>query len=154
MLKATKNDPDLPGLKEALAGPHRHEFIDAIKQEIEEVEKLGTWNVVKRSKVPEGANILQCTWVLRIKRYLDGRLRKFKARICARGDQQVEGIDYDESFAPVVSWGTVRLFLCLSAKMGWATRQVDFSNAFVQAYLTEEVYMRFPPLFGDPTAEE
>ena len=159
LLKAGKADPDLPTLREAMNGPHRDEFIKAMKSEIDDLEKHETWHTVKESEVPAKAdgtkaNILPCTWVLRIKRYPDGRLRKFKARICARGDRQIAGVDYGESFAPVVSWSTVRLLLCMSVKLGWETRQVDFSNAFVQASLKEEVYMRMPPGFEEASGEQ
>ena len=91
-----------------MSGPHRDEFIEAMKSEIDDLVKHKTWHSVSESQVPAKAdgtkaNILPCTWVLRIKRYPDGRLRKFKARICARGDRQIAGVDYGESFAPVVS---------------------------------------------------
>jgi hypothetical protein len=103
--------------------------------------------VVPRASLPATVNVLPSTWAFKIKRYPDGRLRKFKARFCARGDRQVEGIDYFEKYAPVVSWTTVRLMISLSINYGWATRQVDFSNAFVQADLKEDVYISLPACF-------
>jgi hypothetical protein len=147
LMKAHKQDPDLPTLGEAMAGPHRDEFRKAMVQEIQELEAHDTWKVVRRDDMPEGANVLPGTWALKIKRYPDGRLRKFKARFCARGDRQVEGVDYFEKYAPVVSWSTVRLVMSLSIQQGWKTKQVDFSNAFVQASLNEEVYMELPAMF-------
>ncbi len=153
LMKAQSNDPDLPPLHVALAGPHREEFLAAMRDEISELEKHGTWTVVKRRKLPEGANVLPSTWALRIKRYPDGRVRKFKARFCARGDKQVEGVDYFEKYAPVVSWSTVRMLLVMSIDLGWETRQVDFSNAFVQAELNEEVYIKMPQHFVDSTGD-
>ncbi len=149
LLKSKGNDPDLPTFQQAMTGSYRQEFLDAMQVEIKELEAHNTWIVVKMSEVPKSANILPCTWVFRIKRYPDGRLRKFKARICARGDKQIEGVDYDETYSPVVSWSTVRLLLVLTTKFGWKTRQVDFSNAFVQAKLKEQVYMKVPAMFVD-----
>jgi Reverse transcriptase (RNA-dependent DNA polymerase) len=154
MLKATKSDPDCPTLQEALAGPQREEFLEAMAKEIEELEQHGTWTVTQKSAVPEGANILPSTWVLRIKRYPDGRFRKVKARFCARGDRQIEGVDYFEKYAPVVSWTTVRLLLCMSITQGWKTRQVDFSNAFVQATLDKAVYIKLPAGFEGNSGEQ
>lgn len=154
MLKATKSDPDGPTLQEALAGPQRAEFLEAMAKEIDELEKHGTWTVTPKASVPEGANILPSTWVLRIKRYPDGRFRKVKARFCARGDRQIEGVDYFEKYAPVVSWTTVRLLLCMSITQGWKTRQVDFSNAFVQATLDKEVYIKLPAGFEGTSGEQ
>jgi hypothetical protein len=74
---------------------------------------------------------------------------KNKARFCVRGDKQIAGVDYFESYAPVASWSTVRMVMNLAIQRGWATRQVDFSNAFVQATLKEEVYVELPEMFRD-----
>ncbi len=155
MLKASSSnlDPDLPNLSEAMRGPHRDEFLEAMGAEIAALEKHSTWTLVKRTSVPEGANVLPSTWVFRIKRFPDGRYRKTKARFCMRGDKQQEGVDYFDKYAPVVSWSTVRLLLCLSISNGWKTRQVDFSNAFVQAELNEDVYVQLPAMFQGPNGE-
>jgi histone deacetylase 1/2 len=67
-----------------------------------------------------------------------------------RGDKQVAGVDYFESYAPVVSWTTVRLLMSLSLAFNLETRQTDFSNAFAQAYLKEEVYVELPQGFQPP----
>ena len=118
-----------------------------MKQEIKELEKHNTWTVIKRSEAPQGKNVIPGTWALKIKRFPDGRLRKFKERFCVRGDRQVEGVDYFEKWAPTVSWATVRILLCLTLSQGWVTKQVDFSNAFVQATLKEGVYVSLPEGF-------
>jgi hypothetical protein len=76
-------------------------------------------------------------------------MRKNKARFCVRGDKQIAGIDYFESYAPVASWSTIRMVMNLAIQRGWATRQVDFSNAFVHATLKEEVYVELPEMFCD-----
>lgn len=96
--------------------------------------------------MPKGANILPAgTWVFHIKqRYPDGRQCKFKAQFCVRGDRQVKGVDYFEKYSPVVSWSTVRMMLSLTVSQNLVTRQVDFSNAFVQATLNKDVYIQAP----------
>ena len=68
---------------------------------------------------------------MKIKRYPDGRLRKFKGRFCIRRGKQVEGIDYFDKWAPIISWSTIRMLLCLILNQGWVTKQVYFSNVFV-----------------------
>jgi hypothetical protein len=148
-LKAAKNDPDSPRLDQAMMGPHREEYVEAMVKEIGDLERHGTWTVVKRSSVPEGKKVLPSTWALKLKRYPDGRPRKFKARFCVRGDFQEEGVDYFESYSPVVQWSTVRLLLTLSVHEDWSCRQIDFSNAFVQATLDEETYVSLPRMFYD-----
>ena len=69
-----------------------------------------------------------------------------KARFCVRGDKQEAGVDYFETYAPVVSWTTIRMMLTLSIVMNLKTRQVDFSNAFAQAELhgDEQVFVELP----------
>ena len=65
----------------------------------------------------------------------------------------MEGVDYFDKYSPIVSWTTVRLLLCLSMSNGWKTRQVDFSNAFLQASLNEDIYVTIPAMFGGPQGE-
>ena len=72
---------------------------------------IKVWNVVERVA---GMNILPGTWVFKRKRYPDGKVKKFKARFCARGDQQKEGIDFTETYALVVQWTTVRMMLIIA----------------------------------------
>ena len=155
-LKANKRDPDTPTYHEAMNGQHRSEFEEAMVQEITELEDHKTWTAVKKRSLPQGAKVLPSTWAYQIKRFPDGRHRKFKARFCVRGDRQVEGVDYTEKYSPVVSWSTVRMLLCLSISQGLHTRQVDFSNAFVQAELkTDEfIYIEVPKGFDYGTNED
>ena len=110
--------------------------------------------MIHRDKLPEGANVLPSTWVYAFKRDPAAEIKKHKARFCVKGDKQIEGVDYVDSYAPVVSWSTVRIMLGLAIKQGWATRQVDFSNAFVQETLDEEVYVSLPAMFQDETKKD
>ena len=143
---AKKKNPDCPTYQEAMCGPHKEDFELAMVDEIDGLEKNKTWKVVPKSTVPEGVKVIPGTWAFVIKRYPDGRHCKFKARYCAHGDCQVEGIDYDEKYSPVVSWSTVRMMLCMTANQGLATKQVDFSQAFTQVELSadEEIYIQVP----------
>ena len=77
-------------------------------------------------------------------------MRKLKARLCVRGDQQVEGIDFFETYAPVVAWSTVRLLLVLMVTLPLASKQVDYTLAFVHADLEDEIYVEMPRLFQKP----
>jgi hypothetical protein len=155
-LKASKKDPDSPSFQEAMTGPYREEFLEAMRVEVSELENHQCWDVVAATSVPEGAKVLPTMWVFKIKRYPDGRVRRFKARLVVRGDFQVEGEDYDEKYAPVVPWSTVRLMLSIAASQGLATRQVDFSNAFVQAHLheTKPIYVKAPPTFHSDVSDQ
>ena len=123
-----------------------------MEAEINTLEELDTYDIVPREEVGE-ATILDSTWAFKTKRYPDGRTGKHKARICVRGDQQENGYDYFDTYAPVVSWNTVRLLLILTATLGLHTKQVDYTLAFCQAKLDPReppIYVEMPRMFEKP----
>ena len=128
----------------AMLQPDWEEFRKAATLEIETLQSMRTWKEVERYLVPIEANVLGGTWVFRRKRNPEGKIIKYKARFCVRGDQQVAGVDYFESYAPVTMWYTVRMMFILSILYNWYTVQVDYTNAFAQAFLKETVYMEVP----------
>ena len=82
-----------------------------------------------------------CKWVFKIKRDSNGNIAKYNARLVAKGYLQQYGLDYAETFSPVVKLATVRIVLALAVQFGWSFKQLDVSNAFLQGVLQEEVYM-------------
>ncbi len=144
-------DPDNPTFQQAMHGPDASEYIAAMKLEIHTLVQQRTWVSVPR---PKHKNVLKGTWAFKLKRLPDGTAYRHKARFCARGDLQKEGIDFFETYAPVVQWSTIRLLLSTVLTEKWTTRQVDYTNAFAQAELHEEVYVEFPRLFGPPSGED
>ena len=139
---AAKNkDPDTLSYDEAMAEfEHLQAWRDAALKEIKQLEEKGCWEECLKSEA-NGAPIIPCTWVFRIKRNPAGDIIKRKGRICLRGDL----MDSDEeSFAPVCSWTSVRLFLVLAMIMGWKTVSVDWNNAFIQAILDKPIHMSIP----------
>ena len=105
---------------------------------------MKTWVEVARKSVQPNINILDGTWVFARKRNPKGKITKYKGRFCVRGDQQEYGVDYFESYAPVASWGTIRIMLIISIIANLATVQVDYTNAFAQAPIKENVYIKVP----------
>jgi hypothetical protein len=130
-LAAKANADDNPDWHTAMNGPDREGYWNAMCKELETLtEQKHAWDVVDREP---WMNVLPSTWAFKCKRYPDGLIKKLKARFCVRGDRQRAGVDYFETFAPVVSWTTVRLMLILSLILNLSTRQVDYTAAFLHA---------------------
>jgi len=83
---------------EAMNGEYGEEYWGTMGVEMQALQRATTWKVIARNQVPSGTNVLPLTWVLKLKHYPDGRPRKFKARLCIRGDKQVEGTNYTDKY--------------------------------------------------------
>ena len=143
-----KYDPDMPNYWQAMSGDEAESWYDALITELENLIKRKTWTVVKIPEIgkslPKG-DVIPVTWVFKKKRHPDFSFLKYKGRLCVRGDLQRKQTDV-ESYAPVVSWTTIRLMLSLSCFLHLKTVCVDFSNAFAQADIPEgqHVYIKIP----------
>ena len=103
--------------------------------------KNDVWDVVLR---PKDKFAVTLKWLYKIKHGADGSAEKFKARFVAQGFSQKEGIDYDEIFAPVARYTTIRSITSLAASQGWSLNQMDVKTAFFHGSLKEEVYVEQP----------
>jgi hypothetical protein len=116
-------------------------------EEIAALERTGTWYLVSP---PPGVHPITCKWVYKIKTRSDGSLERYKARLVARGFQQEQSRDYDETFAPVAHMTTVHTLLAVASIRHWSVSQLDVQNAFLNGELHEEVYMQPPPWYSVP----
>lgn len=139
------NDADTPNWHQAMNGPNADGFWQACEKEINTLIDMDVWEVVERKP---WMKVIPSTWAFKVKRFPDGLVRSLKSRFCCRGDRQEKDIDYFDTYAPVVKWTTVRLILVLVAQLGLASKQVDFTAAFVHADIDR------PPNWDDMTPLE
>ncbi|GAA5917213.1 hypothetical protein JCM5296_005908 [Sporobolomyces johnsonii] len=140
---------DAPSYRQAMDGPDVEKWTLAMEAELAAFDATGTWEE-ELVDLPAGRRAIAVKWVLLVKRDVDGRVIKYKARLVARGDMQVEGVDFDETFSSTVRLTTVRLVLSLLASHPhWQHRQFDISNAYLLGTLDNEIYIKQPPGFVD-----
>jgi histone deacetylase 1/2 len=132
-----------PDYRVALSSPH---WRTTMETEFTALQRNHTWRLVPPRS---GLNIIDCKWVFKIKRKADGTIDRYKARLVAKGFKQRYGLDYEDTFSPVVKPTTIRLLLSMALTHGWHIRQLDIQNAFLHGVLEEEVFMRQPPGFED-----
>ena len=97
----------------------------------------GTWSLVSP---PPNTNIVGCKWVYRVKLKVNGSIECYKAHLIAKGFHQEEGIDYFDTFSPIVKPTSIRLVLNIALPLKWSPRQLDINNAFLHGTLNEIVY--------------
>jgi histone deacetylase 1/2 len=97
--------------------------------------KNKTWHLVPPE---QGRNIIDCKWVYKIKRKADGSIDRYKTRLVAKGFKQRYGIDYEDTFSPVVKAAKIRLVLSIAVSSGWNLRQLDVQNAFLHVSLRKK----------------
>jgi hypothetical protein len=103
-----------------------------------------TWDLVA---LPKGKKLVRCKWVYITKYASDGSVERHKAWLVAKGFSQVEGIDYNETFAPIEKMKPIRLVLALVASLKWEFHHMDVKYSFLHGYLQEEIYMEQPPSY-------
>ena len=128
-----------------MKSPQSKEWLNAMKQEINDLKKQGTWSIVKRTNQKK----ITVKWVFKIKYNSKNEIIKYKARLVARGFQQIKGIDYETIFSPVARASTIRYVCALSAHYNLEMHHLDFKNAFVQSTLSELIYIEVPDGFSD-----
>ena len=153
----TKTNNEVFTLKEMLVQEDKEEFIKAMHEEVEAIFKEKIWKRVPRKLMEnyhkeqreKGIKInreqLMMIWSFKRKRKPDGTLDKHKARLCCHGGQQEWGITYWDTYAPVVSWSSVRILMTLANLHALHTKAVDFIQAYPQAKIKAIIFLKTPP---------
>jgi len=132
-------------LTDALNSPEKDKWKPAWEAELTSLAKNKTWVI---EPLPAGRTAIGCRWLFRKKG--DGR---YKVRLVAKGFSQKPGIDYDETYAPVAKFTTIRVLLALSCESNWEVHGMDVKTAFLNSALQETVYMQIPEGVSIPTKE-
>lgn len=127
--------------EEALSGPDREDWIKAMAYEWKSIIDNNTWDIVDR---PREQKVIKSRVVLRNKYTPDGNIERRKARVVAKGFSQRPGIEYNETFAPVVRMESIRAIIALAAQYGMIVNQCDVTTAYLNGTLKETVHMEIP----------
>lgn len=139
----SSTEPEEPSTyTEALSSPESDKWQAAMQEELRSLHDAETWTLVDRRP---GMKVIKSKWVYRIKRDENGEIQRYKARLVAVGASQVQGIDYHETYSPVVKLTSLRLLLALANEENMAIRQLDVKTAYLHGVLEEEVFMEQPP---------
>ncbi|GJW26592.1 retrovirus-related pol polyprotein from transposon TNT 1-94 [Tanacetum coccineum] len=122
-------------------------WIEAMQEELNEFERLEVWELVPR---PDCVMVITLKWIYKVKLDELGGVLKNKACSVARGYRQEEGIDFEESFAPVARLEDIHIFIAFAAHMNMVVYQIDVKTVFLNGILREEVYVSKPDGFVDP----
>ena len=137
-------------MKEARTNEHSREWMSAADSEYNSLVENETWRLVE---LPPGRKTIGCKWVFKAKHDSDGRVSRFKACLVAQGYAQKYGIDYDEAFAPVVRFSSIRTLLAFAIQNNMVVHQMDVVTAFLNGKLDENIYMRQPEGYVQPGKE-
>ena len=141
---AEADNNDTYTFRQMLKQPDAAEFVKAMIKEADDHETRDHWEVIPRWQKPLADKTILAIWSFKRKRFPDGRINKWKARLCAHGGMQTYGVNYWETYAPTVNWISVRFLLIVAQVLDLNTQAIDFVLAFPQADLDVPIYMELP----------
>jgi len=144
-LAVKKQKPGEVPFDEAMNGPNREKWKQAIKEELYAMEANNVWTIVPRPNIAAGITLLGLMFVLKQKFDLFGEIQRFKARLCILGNNAKKGIDYDETYAPVSKIASFRIFFSIVVQLCMYLFQLDFDTAFLNAFVDTQIYANPPP---------
>ncbi len=146
IVKSDTTEPE--SIEEALAN---EDWRAAVNSEYESLIENNTWELVN---LPEGRKPIECKWVFKAKKGSNGDIKRYKARLVAKGFAQKYGIDFDETFARVVRYSSIRTLLAYAVQNDMFIHQMDVVTAFLNGNLDEDIYMYQPAGYIQPGKEK
>src|SRR5690606_704478 len=134
--------------KQAMDSLDSEKWIAAMLEEHQRMIDLNVWEVRERSELPSNRTCVNAGWVYTIKLNADGSVERYKARLVAKGYSQQAGIDYNEIFAPVTRYDSLRFVIALATNLNLHLELLDIKTAFLYGELKEEIWMNPPPGIG------
>ena len=128
-------------IEEAMSSDYAKQWKEAADSEYASLIENNTWNLVK---LPKDRKPIGCKWVFKVKYNHEGKIERFKGRLVAKGYAQNYGIDYVETFSPVVRFSSIRTLLAFAVQHDMLIHQMDVVTAFLNGQLDEEIYMQQP----------
>jgi hypothetical protein len=144
MIHTAETYREPPTYKAATMSPQAALWKAAMEREYDSLMENRTWILVPP---PPGRNIIKCKWVYKIKYTSSGAIDKYKARLVAKGYSQVAGIDYEETFSPVIKHDSVRVLFAIASDLRMHMRQFDIGTTYSNSDLTTRIYMHQPEGF-------
>ena len=136
---------DIMYFHQAMKQKDADQFVKAVVKEVNAHIKQKHWKLIPRSEVPEDSEVIPSVWSMRRKRDITtNAITKYKSRLNLHGGKQTFGVNYFETYAPVVTWFAIRLMLIVAILFSLALRQIDFVQAYPQAPIETDIFMELP----------
>ena len=147
LVRAVQEEIDIPqSVQEALRSTHSKEWKAAMDVEMRVLQDMNTWEVIKRR--PD-MNVIGSKWVFAVKRNHKGKITSFKARLVAQGFKQIAGVDFDETYSPVMRRRCLRILVAVAVENDWEIHQVDVVAAYLNSPIDKPVYMEQPQQYEE-----
>jgi hypothetical protein len=140
-ISTVQDDTEPRSYDEAMSSLTCNEWMTTMKDEMESMRTNQIWELID---LPSVRKSIGNKWVLKIKRKADGSIDKYKTRLVAKGYTQREGVDYEETFSPMVRFVSIRLILAMIASLDLELHQMDVKTAFLNRELDEKIFMDQP----------
>ena len=133
-------------VKQALSGTYSEMWKEAMMEEMQQLISKDVFQIVNR---PKNEQVLSTKWVFKVKMNQDMSIERFRARLVARGFSQIQGVNFDKTFSPVIQRKTIRLLIALAVRNEWVIHHVDVLSAYLNSPLIETVYVEIPDGFNE-----